>query len=202
MLLVASGLFAMFFFNSLYIQRVLGYGPLKAGLAFLPFTGGIMVSAGHRVAVAAKLGVRLVAGVGIVDHDSRPPLAHADPGTRDVCERRPAADPADVVRHGPRLRRPDARRNDRARRHRPGARIRHLQHVTADRRGARARDPRHHCGEPLDCGGRRRPGSSTDSTGRSRAAPCSWPAGSWCWWGCYGGAMSSASRRLRRPRRS
>ena len=66
MLLVASGLFAMFFFNSLYIQRVLGYGPLKAGLAFLPFTGGIMVSAGIASQYAAKLGVRLVAGVGIV----------------------------------------------------------------------------------------------------------------------------------------
>ena len=40
MLLVASGMFAMFFFNTLYIQRVLGFGPLKAGLAFLPFTAG------------------------------------------------------------------------------------------------------------------------------------------------------------------
>ena len=38
MFLVVAGLFAMFFFNSLYLQRVLGYGPLKAGLAFLPFT--------------------------------------------------------------------------------------------------------------------------------------------------------------------
>jgi EmrB/QacA subfamily drug resistance transporter len=66
MLLVASGLFAMFFFNSLYIQRVLGYGPLKAGLAFLPFTGGIMISAGIASQYAAKLGVRLVASVGIV----------------------------------------------------------------------------------------------------------------------------------------
>jgi EmrB/QacA subfamily drug resistance transporter len=66
MLLVASGLFAMFFFNSLYIQRVLGYGPLKAGLAFLPFTGGIMVSAGIASQYAARLGVRLVASVGIV----------------------------------------------------------------------------------------------------------------------------------------
>jgi MFS family permease len=56
----------MFFFNSLYIQRVLGYGPLKAGLAFLPFTGGIMVSAGIASQYAAKLGVRLVASVGIV----------------------------------------------------------------------------------------------------------------------------------------
>ena len=46
MFLVGAGLFAMFFFNSLYLQRVLGYGPLKAGLAFLPFTFGIIVSAG------------------------------------------------------------------------------------------------------------------------------------------------------------
>ncbi|HEY2371287.1 MAG TPA: MFS transporter [Gaiellaceae bacterium] len=66
MLLVASGLFAMFFFNSLYIQRVLGYGPLKAGLAFLPFTGGIMVSAGLASQYAARLGVRLVASIGLV----------------------------------------------------------------------------------------------------------------------------------------
>src|SRR5437867_1161600 len=45
MLLAMSGMFAMFFFNTLYIQRVLGYGPLEAGLAFLPFTAGIMISA-------------------------------------------------------------------------------------------------------------------------------------------------------------
>ena len=66
MLLVASGLFAMFFFNSLYIQRVLGYGPLKAGLAFLPFTAGIMVSAGLASQFAPKIGVRVVAGAGMV----------------------------------------------------------------------------------------------------------------------------------------
>ena len=40
MFLAMSGMFAMFFFNTLYIQRVLGYSPLKAGLAFLPFTAG------------------------------------------------------------------------------------------------------------------------------------------------------------------
>jgi EmrB/QacA subfamily drug resistance transporter len=66
MFLVGSGLFAMFFFNSLYIQRVLGYGPLKAGLAFLPFTAGIMVSAGIASAFGPKIGIRLVAGVGMV----------------------------------------------------------------------------------------------------------------------------------------
>ncbi len=31
-------MFAMFFFLSLYIQNVMGYSPLKTGLAFLPFT--------------------------------------------------------------------------------------------------------------------------------------------------------------------
>ena len=61
MFLVASGLFAMFFFNTLYIQRVLGYGPLKAGLAFLPFTAGIMVSAGFASKFTPRLGVRPVA---------------------------------------------------------------------------------------------------------------------------------------------
>src|SRR5947207_1779493 len=66
MFLVASGLFAMFFFNTLYIQRVLGYGPLKAGLAFLPFTAGIMVSAGLASTFATRIGVRLVAAVGMI----------------------------------------------------------------------------------------------------------------------------------------
>ena len=65
MFLVASGLFAMFYFNSLYIQRVLGYGPLEAGLAFLPFTAGIMVSAGIASAFATRIGVRVVAGIGM-----------------------------------------------------------------------------------------------------------------------------------------
>ena len=66
MFLVASGLFAMFFFNSLYIQRVLGFGPLKAGLAFLPFTAGIILSAGFASNFAPKIGVRPVAIGGLI----------------------------------------------------------------------------------------------------------------------------------------
>ena len=56
----------MFFFNTLYIQRVLGYTPLEAGLAFLPFTAGIMVSAGLASTFAPKIGVRPVAAVGMI----------------------------------------------------------------------------------------------------------------------------------------
>ena len=46
MFVVAAGLFAMFFFNTLYVQRVLGFSPLEAGFAFLPFTAGIIIGAG------------------------------------------------------------------------------------------------------------------------------------------------------------
>ena len=65
MFLVASGMFAMFFFNTLYVQRVLGYGPLTAGISFLPFTGGIMISAGIASNFAPRIGVRPVAAVGM-----------------------------------------------------------------------------------------------------------------------------------------
>jgi len=66
MFLAASGIFAMFFFNTLYLQRVLGYGPLMAGLAFLPFTAGIMVSAGLASQFAPRIGVRPVAAAGFL----------------------------------------------------------------------------------------------------------------------------------------
>jgi EmrB/QacA subfamily drug resistance transporter len=66
MFLAMSGMFAMFFFNTLYIQEVLGYGPLKAGLAFLPFTAGVMISAGLASQFAPRLGVRPVAATGML----------------------------------------------------------------------------------------------------------------------------------------
>ena len=37
-LLVAAGLFGMFFFCTLYLQQVLGYSALKTGVAYLPLT--------------------------------------------------------------------------------------------------------------------------------------------------------------------
>src|SRR5919197_2790830 len=66
MFLVAAGLFAMFYFNSLYMQRVLGYSPLQAGLASLPFTAGIMIGAGLAQGLVAKLGARETPLLGVV----------------------------------------------------------------------------------------------------------------------------------------
>ena len=65
LLLVASGMFGMFFFASLFVQDVLGYSPLHAGLAFLPVTAGIMVGAGIAQPLIHRAGVRNVAAGGI-----------------------------------------------------------------------------------------------------------------------------------------
>ena len=61
MLVVAAGMFAMFFFASIYVQEVLGYSPLRAGLAFLPVTAGIVTGAGLSQQLIRRAGVRAVA---------------------------------------------------------------------------------------------------------------------------------------------
>jgi predicted MFS family arabinose efflux permease len=65
MFLVAAGLFAMFYFTTLYLQRVLGYTALEAGLAFLPFTAGIIIGAGLSQSLVPRLGARTVPLIGM-----------------------------------------------------------------------------------------------------------------------------------------
>ncbi len=65
LLLVASGMFGMFFFASLYVQEILGYSPLRAGLAFLPVTAGIIIGAGVAQQLIKRVGVRNVSTAGI-----------------------------------------------------------------------------------------------------------------------------------------
>jgi EmrB/QacA subfamily drug resistance transporter len=57
-LLVGAGLFAMFLFLTYYFQLNLGYSPLKSGFAFLPFSGGIIVSAGIVSQLLPRVGPR------------------------------------------------------------------------------------------------------------------------------------------------
>jgi EmrB/QacA subfamily drug resistance transporter len=59
-LLVAMALFAMFFFVSLYMQQVLGYDALQAGVAYLPLALGIIVSAGLASALVTRFGFKPV----------------------------------------------------------------------------------------------------------------------------------------------
>ncbi|MFL6101621.1 MAG: MFS transporter [Actinomycetales bacterium] len=64
MLLVGAAMFAMFFFISLFVQQVLGYSSIRAGVAFLPFTLGIGVAAQVASQLVGKVDPRWVAGVG------------------------------------------------------------------------------------------------------------------------------------------
>lgn len=59
-----SGLLAMFYFLTLYMQNVLGYSPVKAGVAYLPLTFAVGVSAGIGAKLLTKIGSRpvIVAG--------------------------------------------------------------------------------------------------------------------------------------------
>jgi EmrB/QacA subfamily drug resistance transporter len=66
LLVVIGGLFGFFFFSTLYVQQILGYSPLEAGLAFLPVTVGIGAGAGIAQQLVKRLGVRSTAAVGMV----------------------------------------------------------------------------------------------------------------------------------------
>jgi EmrB/QacA subfamily drug resistance transporter len=65
-LLVGMSLFSMFFFVSLYMQQVLGYGPLKAGFAYLPLALTIIVSAGVASQLVTRLGFKPVLVTGLL----------------------------------------------------------------------------------------------------------------------------------------
>jgi EmrB/QacA subfamily drug resistance transporter len=64
-LLAGASLFSMFFFISLYMQQVLGYAPLKAGVAYLPLAAGIIIAAGVASQLVSRVGLRAVMTAGM-----------------------------------------------------------------------------------------------------------------------------------------
>ena len=64
--LIAMSLFSMFFFISLYLQDVLGYSPIKTGIAYLPLAVGIIVSAGVAAQLVTRLGFKTPLIIGLV----------------------------------------------------------------------------------------------------------------------------------------
>ena len=64
-LLVGASLFSMFFFVSLYMQQVLGFSPLKTGLAYLPLAVTIIISAGIASQLVTKFGFKPILMVGL-----------------------------------------------------------------------------------------------------------------------------------------
>ncbi len=65
MLIVCAGGFGFFFFNTLYLQRVLGFSPIESGLAFLPFSAGIIIGSVTSQRLIPMLGAREVALIGL-----------------------------------------------------------------------------------------------------------------------------------------
>ena len=59
-LLVGIALFGVFLFLTYYLQGTLHYSPLKSGIAFLPFSGGVIVSAMLASQLLPRLGPRVL----------------------------------------------------------------------------------------------------------------------------------------------
>ena len=63
---VGVGMFAMFLFLTYFFQGVLGYTPLQSGLLFLPFSAGVVVSAGLASQLLPRFGPRYVTFSGFI----------------------------------------------------------------------------------------------------------------------------------------
>ena len=64
MMITPAAMFAMFFFLSLFIQNVMGYSPLRAGFAFLPFCFGMVFGATLASKLLSLIDPRFIAGTG------------------------------------------------------------------------------------------------------------------------------------------
>jgi EmrB/QacA subfamily drug resistance transporter len=65
LLLTSAAVFAAFFFVSLYLQQILGYSPLRAGVSFLPLSAGIATGAVVARRLVLRIGVRVVPLIGL-----------------------------------------------------------------------------------------------------------------------------------------
>jgi EmrB/QacA subfamily drug resistance transporter len=58
MLCLATAMFGMFFFLTIFVQTVMGYSALKTGVAYLPMVTMLMVGAGTSAQLVPKIGAR------------------------------------------------------------------------------------------------------------------------------------------------
>jgi hypothetical protein len=63
-LLVGAGMFALYYFLSLYVQQVLGYTALQAGCAFLPLSVGIAAAAALSSTLTNRFDPQRISGPG------------------------------------------------------------------------------------------------------------------------------------------
>jgi uncharacterized membrane protein len=68
MLCVATGLFGLFFFLTLFIQEVLGYSAIRTGIAYLPFAIGVVAASAAASQLVPRTGPRplIITGAAMV----------------------------------------------------------------------------------------------------------------------------------------
>ena len=142
-LLMGAGLFAMFLFLTYYFQVNLGYTPLEAGFAFLPFSLGIIVTAGFVSQLLPRVGPQGADAARA--RDGRRGHAAADPDRPGLVVLG-----AGVPRDGDHVGGPGRGVHPRgqhlahrSRQPRRGRRLRGAQHLPADRRLPRHRAAEH-----------------------------------------------------------
>jgi EmrB/QacA subfamily drug resistance transporter len=64
-ILVGASLFSMFYFISLYMQQVLGYSAIKAGVSYLPLAVTIILAAGFASVLVTKVGFKPILAAGM-----------------------------------------------------------------------------------------------------------------------------------------
>jgi hypothetical protein len=64
MLIVGAAMFSMFYFLGIFVQSIMGYSAIKTGLAFLPFSVGIVLAAQVASTLVARMDPRWISGAG------------------------------------------------------------------------------------------------------------------------------------------
>ncbi|WP_143543184.1 MFS transporter, partial [Rhodococcus sp. NCIMB 12038] len=66
MLFLGAGMFATFYFLTLYMQQILGFSPVKTGFAYLPFSLGMGIAATASSKLVERFAPRYVAAPGLL----------------------------------------------------------------------------------------------------------------------------------------
>ena len=138
-LILGTAIFAMFLMLTLYMQQVLGYSPIKTGLAYLAVAGTAILWSAVAAQLVNRLGVKPVLVIGMVALTAGL-VWFTQVSVNGSYVDRPAAGLPARRRRARLLVRADLDRRARGRPRRRGrARVRADQHDAADRRRARHR---------------------------------------------------------------
>jgi len=64
--ILGTATFSLFLMLTLYMQQVLGYGPMKTGVAYLPVAGGAIVTSAIAAQLVTRIGVKPVLLIGMI----------------------------------------------------------------------------------------------------------------------------------------